>query len=115
MRYRDSETKGIAREKKSSLRRGRPQGITINLIYIDQQVDNNKKNKKESNDTIERKNIHSEIVRLLKYGLGIKDILHILEEKFPNSKYKVFFENWILDAHKKQEKPNISKEDELYR
>jgi hypothetical protein len=56
---------------------------------------------KNSEDSMERINIHKEITKLLGYGLDKKETLERLSEKFPESKYNIYFTNWIEDHSKK--------------
>ena len=59
------------------------------------------KERQASTDTDVRIEIHSEIKRLLEYGLSQKETLERLTEKFSDSKYICYFENWISDHFKK--------------
>jgi hypothetical protein len=71
---------------------------------IQNQMDYDKKKEYKnivSEDSIARKNIHIEIKRLLEYGLDKKETLERLSEKFPESKYNIYFQNWIEDCYKK--------------
>lgn len=66
-------------------------------IGLQQSRQEYEKTKQEDTDTIERKEIHIEIKRLIGYGLPEKEVVERLTEKFPNSKYKEFFNNWVND------------------
>ncbi len=63
--------------------------------------------KREDTDTKERINIHFEIKRLIGYGLPKKEVVERLREKFPTSKYQMFFPNWVNDQYEKI-KPKFS-------
>lgn len=73
------------------------------------------KRKKEDTDTNERVNIHFEIKRLIGYGLPQQEIVERLTEKFADSKYQMFFKNWVDDQYKKGKQMNHSREDESQR
>ena len=80
--------------------------IDESLQYKKRQIEK----KEVSEDTAERIGIHSEIQRLLGYGLNKKETCERLTEKFPNSKYICYFESWIADQYKKvYEKNQVNK------
>lgn len=82
---------------------------------IDWEHREKKQEHKDTKDTIERQDIHEEIVRLIGYGLPKTEVVERLTEKFANSKYQIFFEGWIEDQYAKIKPNDASREDGLSR
>ena len=69
--------------------------------------------KKEDKDTNERQDIHRQIVALMNYGFPLEEAVARLKDVFPNSKYQMFFENWVKDQYAKIKPSSSSREDDL--
>lgn len=89
------------------------------LNYIDNRILSSEykrqyaEKKKEDKDTNERQDIHRQIVTLMKYGFPVEEAVARLKDVFPNSKYQIFFENWVKDQYAKIKPSSNSREDEL--
>lgn len=49
----------------------------------------------------------------MKYGFPVEEAVARLKDVFPNSKYQIFFENWVKDQYAKIKPSSNSREDEL--
>ncbi len=74
-------------------KRKRPEILSYINFETDRAREEYRKKKKEDEDTIERRGIYAEIKRLIRYGLPQTEVVERLKEKFPNSKYQMFFQN----------------------
>lgn len=68
--------------------------------------DYEKANAKMSNDTINRTDIHNLILKLVNQGEGKISILNKLQNQFPESKYSIYFGNWVDDQIEKHKVKN---------
>ena len=79
------------------------------------EAENRRKARKDSPDTVDRKQIHESIKKMLKDGKGRIEILAELNNSYPNTYMSQFFETWI-DYHMKTTLiPNKNKEEEQER
>lgn len=69
--------------------------------------------KRNDTDTIERKDIHAEIKRLMNYGFPEEETVAKLKKVFPDSKYQMFFGNWVKDQYGRKKPNSSSREDDL--
>ena len=61
-----------------------------------------KKANKPTDDTIERKDINSDIIKMISEGKGKIEIMTTLTNKYPNSKLAKYFERWYEHHKEKQ-------------
>lgn len=73
----------------------------LDSLIVEQNKIEYSKIKEGDKDTKERREIFSEIKRLIGYGLPEKEVVERLTEKFSTSKYQRFFQNWVNDQYKK--------------
>lgn len=71
--------------------------------------------KKEDKDTNERHDIHRKIAALMDYGFPVEEAVTRLKDVFPNSKYQMYFANWVKDQYAKTKRSSSSRKDELSR
>lgn len=94
-------------------KKGLPTRLDISKEQNDMIAANLMRSKKKVNaDTIIRKNIHNLIIGLIKQNKGKISILKELQNEFPNTKYSVYFGDWIDYHMEKEIKPIYKSNDE---
>lgn len=91
MKQRNSEHSRISLKTSNKRKVTKRYERTINGIEYKQQRVAYEEWKKKDTDTNERIKIHSEIKRLIGYGLPQQEVVERLTEKFADSKYQMFF------------------------